>query len=96
MEETFSRNDLLAWLNDLLKTNISKIEQLGTGSTYCLLFDQIYPGKIQTSKINIKAKSEYEYTTNFKLLQQAFLKVDIQKPIEVTLFISFINIIPFV
>lgn len=86
MEETFSRNDLLTWLNDLLKTNISKIEQLGTGSAYCLLFDQIYPGKLQTSKVNVKAKSEYEYTTNLKLLQQAFLKVDIQKPIEVNSF----------
>ena len=37
-----SRQELLAWLNDLLQLNYTKIEQVGTGAALCQIFDSIY------------------------------------------------------
>lgn len=37
-----SRADLLAWLNELLQLNYTKIEQCGTGGAYCQILDSIY------------------------------------------------------
>ena len=37
-----SRTDLLAWLNDLLQINYTKVEQCGTGAAYCQVLDSIY------------------------------------------------------
>ena len=37
-----SRTDLLAWLNDLLQINYTKIEQCGSGGAYCQIIDSIY------------------------------------------------------
>lgn len=30
-----SRNELLTWVNGLVRSGVSKIEQLGTGVAYC-------------------------------------------------------------
>ncbi len=37
-----SRSDLLAWVNELLQINYTKIEQCGTGAAYCQVLDSIY------------------------------------------------------
>ena len=37
-----SRTDLLAWLNNLLQLNYTKVEQCGTGAAYCQIIDSIY------------------------------------------------------
>lgn len=37
-----SRGGLLTWVNDLLQTNYSKIEQMGTGAALCQIMDSIY------------------------------------------------------
>lgn len=37
-----SRTELLQWLNDLLQTNYTKVEQCGTGGAYCQIMDSIY------------------------------------------------------
>lgn len=37
-----SRTDLLAWVNELLQLNYTKVEQCGTGAAYCQIFDSIY------------------------------------------------------
>lgn len=63
--------------------NLSKIEQLSSGAVYCQILDIIYPGKVPLSKVNWKAKLEYEFVSNFKILQQSFLKLNIPKPIDV-------------
>lgn len=56
---------------------------MGTGAVYCQIFDSIYPEKIQLNKINWKAKLEYEFLSNFKILQKAFSDCKIIKPIEI-------------
>jgi hypothetical protein len=42
MTMNVSRTDLLAWLNDLLQINYTKVEQCGTGGAYCQILDSIY------------------------------------------------------
>ena len=37
-----SRVKLIDWVNELLKSKITKIEQLGYGFVYCQLLDSIY------------------------------------------------------
>ena len=56
---------------------------MGSGAAYCQLLDMIYPGKVPLSKVNWKAKFDYEYLNNFKVLQQSFTKLNILKHIDV-------------
>jgi RP/EB family microtubule-associated protein len=42
----------------------------------------MYPGNIAMSKVNWKAKNDFEYIINWKLLQLGFSKKNINKPIE--------------
>jgi len=77
-----SRTELLAWLNDLLQLNYTKIEQVGTGAAYCQIIDSIY-GDVQMAKVKFNTKHEYEYVGNYKVLQTAFDKHKIDKVIPV-------------
>lgn len=38
---------------------------------------------VALNKVNWKAKHDYEYVNNFKLLQQSFTKLGLTKPIEI-------------
>ncbi|KAI9366400.1 calponin homology domain-containing protein [Pilaira anomala] len=77
-----SRTELLAWLNDLLQTRYTKIEQAGTGAVYCQIFDSIY-GDVPVSKVKFEAKLEYEYLGNYKILQNVFKKHKVDKIVPV-------------
>ncbi|KAF7968142.1 hypothetical protein HWV62_29953 [Athelia sp. TMB] len=77
-----SRADLLAWLNELLQINYTKIEQCGSGGAYCQILDSIY-GDVPMTRVKMNAKHEYEYIANFKVLQNAFKVKKIDKPILV-------------
>ncbi|KAI3651469.1 hypothetical protein MP228_003680 [Amoeboaphelidium protococcarum] len=77
-----SRQELLAWLNDLLQLNYTKIEQIGTGAALAQIFDSIF-GDVQMSKLKFNALHEYEYVNNFKVLQKTFLDHKIEKVIPV-------------
>ncbi|KAA1472292.1 hypothetical protein DENSPDRAFT_838515 [Dentipellis sp. KUC8613] len=77
-----SRSELLAWLNDLLQLNYSKIEQCGTGAAYCQILDSIY-GDVPMTRVKMNAKHEYEFIANFKVMQNIFKTKRIEKPIPV-------------
>ncbi|KAN0064290.1 microtubule integrity protein mal3 [Thecaphora frezii] len=77
-----SRTELINWLNDLLALNYTKVEQCGSGAAYAQVIDSIY-ANVAIQKINFSAKHEYEYLNNFKVLQDAFKRNKIDKPIPV-------------
>ncbi|TFY64884.1 hypothetical protein EVG20_g5791 [Dentipellis fragilis] len=77
-----SRSELLAWLNDLLQLNYSKIEQCGTGAAYCQILDSVY-GDVPMTRVKMNAKHEYEFIANFKVMQNIFKTKRIEKPIPV-------------
>ncbi|CAO3567658.1 unnamed protein product [Mortierella alpina] len=75
-----SRVELLAWINELLVLNYTKIEQMGTGAAYCQIIDSIYLDQ-PMSRVKFAAKQEYEYLENYKVLQNAFKVHKIDKAI---------------
>jgi len=77
-----SRTELLQWMNELLQINYTKIEQCGSGAAYCQIMDSVY-GDIPMTRVKMNAKQEYEYLTNFKVLQTVFKNKKIDKPIPV-------------
>lgn len=77
-----SRTELLAWMNDLLRINYTKVEQAGTGAAYCQIMDSIF-NDVHMTKVKFDTKHEYEYVGNFKVLQHTFDKHKIDKIIPV-------------
>ncbi|BDA48444.1 Microtubule-associated protein RP/EB family member 3 [Coccomyxa sp. Obi] len=78
-----SKKDLLQWINSTLDLNITKIEQTSTGAVACQLLDALHPGVVNISKVDFNAKTEYDSVNNYKVLQAAFLKVGVDKPVDV-------------
>lgn len=77
-----SRTELIHWINSLLSLSYTKVEQLGSGAAYAQIIDSIYYN-VPLSKIKFDARHEYEYLTNYKVLQEAFKRNRIDKPIPV-------------
>ncbi|XP_072297742.1 microtubule-associated protein RP/EB family member 2 isoform X2 [Eucyclogobius newberryi] len=82
-QETMSRHDIIAWVNDLVCLNYTKVEQLSSGAAYCQFMDMLFPGCIGLKKVKFQAKFEHEYIHNFKVLQQSFKKMNVDKIIPV-------------
>ena len=88
--DNLSRHHMLAWVNDSLMTNYSKVEELCTGAAYCQFMDMLFSNCVDLKKVKFVTKfgtkSEYESLSiqNFKILQQAFKKMQVDKiiPLE--------------
>lgn len=81
--ENLSRHDMLAWINESLQLNLTKIEQLCSGGAYCQFMDMLFPNSVPLKKVKFGAKLEHEYIHNFKLLQASFKKMGVDKIIPV-------------
>ncbi|ROL18725.1 Microtubule-associated protein RP/EB family member 3 [Anabarilius grahami] len=81
--ENLSRHDMLAWMNDSLQLTYTKIEQLCSGAAYCQFMDMLFPGCILLKKVKFQAKLEHEFIHNFKVLQAAFKRMNVDKIIPV-------------
>eukprot|EP01026_Neomeris_dumetosa_P034020 TRINITY_DN27319_c0_g1_i3.p2 TRINITY_DN27319_c0_g1~~TRINITY_DN27319_c0_g1_i3.p2 ORF type:complete len:309 (+),score=45.04 TRINITY_DN27319_c0_g1_i3:61-927(+) len=77
------RHELLQWINQALVLNITKIEQTATGAVACQLLDSLHPGIVPMGKVDFNCKNEYEYITNWKVLQSAFNKLNINKEVNI-------------
>ncbi|XP_068197568.1 microtubule-associated protein RP/EB family member 2 isoform X2 [Antennarius striatus] len=82
-QETMSRHDITAWVNDIVSLNYTKVEQLSSGAAYCQFMDLLFPGCISLKKVKFQAKLEHEYIHNFKLLQASFKRMNVDKIIPV-------------
>jgi RP/EB family microtubule-associated protein len=85
MEGAFfvGRVQLLEWVNKLLAVNLTKVEQCASGAIYCQVVDACYPGTVRMAKVNWMAKADHEYIPNYKVLQAAFDRHNIEKHVYV-------------
>lgn len=81
--ENLSRHDMLSWVNDCLQSNFGKIEELCTGAAYCQFMDMLFPNSVQLKRVKFKTQLEHEYIQNFKILQAAFKKMNVDKIVPI-------------
>ncbi|KAM4603170.1 microtubule-associated protein RP/EB family member 1 [Discoglossus pictus] len=81
--DNLSRHDMLAWINESLQLNLTKIEHLCSGNAYCQFMDMLFPGSVTLKKVKFQAKLEHEYIQNYKVLQAGFKKMGVDKIIPV-------------
>ncbi|KAF9761321.1 Protein BIM1 [Nosema granulosis] len=76
-----SRKELVCWFNGL-GIKIDRIEDLGKGTSICLLLSQIHPS-FPTSFLR-NPTNEYEYLKNMKIIQAFFIqnKIEMYFPID--------------
>jgi len=74
---------MLAWVNGNLQSQFGKIEELGTGAAYCQFMDMLFPGSVPLKRVKYNSKLEHEYIANFKILQAAFKKMNVDQIVEV-------------
>lgn len=78
-----SRGELLNWVNDFFQLGLSKVEQCANGAVYCQIIDACHPGMVAMRKLNWMARTDHEHIPNYKVLQAAFDKCQIQRNIDV-------------
>lgn len=81
--ENLSRHDMLLWVNDSLSGGFNKIEELCTGAAFCQFMDKLFPGSVPMKRVKFRTNLEHEYLQNFKILQGAFKKVNVDKIIPI-------------
>jgi microtubule-associated protein, RP/EB family len=77
MTENRSRHELLNWVNESLKLDYLKIEELRTGAAYCQFMHMLFPGSVLLKKVKFRTNLEHEYVQNFKCFQDAIKEMDV-------------------
>ncbi|KAH7622629.1 hypothetical protein Ndes2526B_g03461 [Nannochloris sp. 'desiccata'] len=78
------KSALLGWLNSTLMLKLEKIEDTCTGAVACQLMDCLHPGSVNMKKVDFNVRSDYEFVANYKELQQAFNKVNVDRAFNVS------------
>lgn len=81
--ENLSRRDFLDWINNSLDLNLKKVEELAAGTVYCQFMDMLFPGCLPMKRVKFGTTLEHEYIQNFKILQNSFQKMGVDKNIPV-------------
>ncbi|EJW75571.1 microtubule-associated protein, partial [Wuchereria bancrofti] len=67
--EQCSRNELLAFVNNFLRANFTRIEEMSSGAAYCQLTELLFPGKISLKKVKWNSRNEVDWISNWRILQ---------------------------
>ncbi|KAI1703923.1 calponin homology (CH) domain-containing protein [Ditylenchus destructor] len=81
--ENISRFELLAWVNDCLQSNLTKIEEMSTGAAYCQLTDLLFPKRILLKKVKWNSRLEVDWLNNWRVLQAAWKDIGVDKPVTI-------------
>jgi RP/EB family microtubule-associated protein len=82
-QATLSRHELLAWVNTSLQSNLTKIEEMSTGAAYCGMTDYLFPGSVHLKKVKWNSRHEIDWINNWRVLQQAWKQLGVDKPVPV-------------
>ena len=77
------RKELLDFFNNLLDLEYTKIEQTASGAMACQITSLIFPQSVAMSRVNWDAKADFEFVQNYKVLQNAFNKHNVQRFVDV-------------
>lgn len=58
--------------------------QTCSGAVACQLMDCLHPGSVNMKKLDFNVRSDWEYVTNYKELQQSFNKVGVDRAFNVS------------
>uniref|UniRef100_A0AAR2IL56 DNA (cytosine-5-)-methyltransferase n=1 Tax=Pygocentrus nattereri TaxID=42514 RepID=A0AAR2IL56_PYGNA len=82
-EDKWSRYEVLSWLNDMLQTEFTQVEQLCSGACFCQLMDWLFPGSVTMSKVKFQSQDKADFLQNYNLLQAGFRKIGVTKSVPV-------------
>ncbi|XXG70631.1 hypothetical protein AAC387_Pa07g0068 [Persea americana] len=77
------RSEILSWINATLQLKLTRVEEAASGAIQCQMMDMTHLGVVPMHKVNFEAKTEYDMIQNYKILQEVFNKLKIDKHIEV-------------
>ncbi|XP_039502594.2 uncharacterized protein LOC120458837 [Drosophila santomea] len=83
-----SRRIILAWINSLLGTSFTCLEDLRTGVEYCQMLHKLQPSAIRLNKVFKKPRTHYEFVHNMRLLQKSLFKQGVEKQIPIQRLVS--------
>ena len=77
------RKEIVDWVNKTCSLSLTKVEETASGAPACMLLDQIYPGQVPLQKVNWNAKQSFEFVGNYKILQDSFTRLKVDRHIDV-------------
>ena len=78
---SLGRLELLAWVNEFLEMDYSKIEHLADGIAFCQIFDACYTKAFDLHRLNFVARTTEEYQKNLAILQRGLGRAKVKKEV---------------
>jgi len=82
--DKLSRSEFVGFINDTLELDYTKVEQMCSGAAYCQMIHMLWPEKLPMKKVKFESqKLEHVYIANWKVLQEAFKRLHIEKDVPI-------------
>ncbi|CAI2347532.1 unnamed protein product [Caenorhabditis sp. 36 PRJEB53466] len=80
--DTLSRKEAVAWVNNMLKSHFTKVEEMSSGAAYCQLTHLLF-NAINLRKVKFNPRNEPDVLNNWKVLTTAWKDLGVDKPVDV-------------